>query len=169
VINVVRILDIGCGELKYDGSIGIDVRLTRSVDIIAYVGTKYYLPFRDNTFDKVYSSHVLEHFSHRETDDILKEWARVLKKNGTIEIIVPWLRIRALIFVLRPTRKEIINIYGGQDYIYNYHKCGFSFGIIKYKLLSVGFNEIKLIVDGYKLKGIYIPFLPSCLHVTARK
>ena len=162
---MVRILDIGCGELKYDGSIGIDVRLTRSVDIIAYVGTKYYLPFRDNTFDKVYSSHVLEHFSHRETDDILKEWARVLKKNGTIEIIVPWLRIRALIFVLRPTRKEIINIYGGQDYIYNYHKCGFSFGIIKRKLLTAGFDEVKLIIDGYK----FIPFLPSCLHVKARK
>ena len=79
------VLDIGCGENKLEGAIGIDAR---------------YLPFKDEVFDHVYSSHLIEHFSHREAKNVIREWVRVLKKGGMIEIRGPWLRIRALIFFL---------------------------------------------------------------------
>jgi len=83
------ILDIGCGEKKVaSNAIGLDVRRTKAVDIIADARL---LPFRDEVFDVVYSSHVIEHFSHREVKDVVREWVRVLKRGGTIEIRCPWL------------------------------------------------------------------------------
>ena len=30
-----RILDVGCGESKLEGAIGVDIRKTKAVDIIA--------------------------------------------------------------------------------------------------------------------------------------
>jgi len=47
------------------------------------------LPYADNTVAEVYASHVLEHFSYYERDEILKEWVRVLKPGGLLRIAVP--------------------------------------------------------------------------------
>lgn len=93
-------LDIGCGEKKRAGAIGLDLRRTVSPDVIADARM---LPFRDELFDFVFSSHVIEHFSHREVTGVLAEWVRVLKKGGAIEIRCPDLRARALLFFLRPS------------------------------------------------------------------
>jgi len=155
------ILDIGCGETK-KGDIGLDVRKINGVDI---VGDARVLPFRDNSFDCVYSSDVIEHFSHREVRNIVGEWVRVLKRGGIIEILCPDLRARAFLFVISPTWKNVENIYGEQDYLDNYHKGGFSFGLLKSILEYNGIIKIKRIISGYK----GIPFIPDCLHVKGIK
>ena len=155
------ILDIGCGETK-KGDIGLDVRKIKGVDILADARV---LPFRDNILDCVYSSHTIEHFSHREVRNIVSEWIRVLKHGGIVEILCPNLRARAFLFVLSPTWQNVENIYGGQDYLDNYHKCGFSFDLLKSILESNGIMNIKRIISGYK----GIPFIPDCLHVKGIK
>jgi predicted SAM-dependent methyltransferase len=157
------ILDIGCGEKKVaSNAIGLDVRRTKAVDIIADARL---LPFRDEAFDVVYSSHVIEHFSHREVKDVVREWARVLKRGGTIEIRCPWLRVRALIFFLRPTWENVKNIYGGQENEWNFHKCGFSFGLLKQLLEECGIVRVRRVIE----RGFLgLPFL-SDLHVKGIK
>ena len=55
--------------------------------IIHYQGYAEKLPFKDNTLDFVYSSHLLEDFL--DWDDILAEWLRVLKPGGHLIILVP--------------------------------------------------------------------------------
>ena len=45
------------------------------------------LPFKDNTVDFVFTSHVIEHFY--DPIKALKEWYRVIKKGGYIFIIAP--------------------------------------------------------------------------------
>lgn len=45
------------------------------------------LPFEDESFDFVISSHVLEHFF--DPIKALKEWYRVIKPNGYIYMIIP--------------------------------------------------------------------------------
>ena len=164
MINNKIILDIVCGKNKIEGAIGLYIRETKNVDVIEDA-ISIYLPFKDEVYDKVYSSHVIEHFSHHLVRGIMKNWVRVLKKGGTIEIRCPWLRIRALLFFLNPTWGNIINIYGGQDHEGNFHKCGFSFGLLKNLLEECDIHKVRRVIKGYR----GIPFIPDCLHVIGIK
>jgi len=155
-------LDIGCGESAKKGDIGLDFRKTSSVDVLADARM---LPFRDESFDHVYSSHLIEHFSHREVNVVLVEWVRVLRRDGIIEIRCPDLRARSLLFFLKPSWQNLKNIYGAQDYVGNTHKCGFSFGLLKGLLESIGIKDVKRVINGYK----GVPFIPDCLHVKGLK
>jgi len=47
------------------------------------------LPFRANTFDLIYASHVLEHIPWYNTVKALEETLRVLKLGGVLEVWVP--------------------------------------------------------------------------------
>lgn len=157
------ICEIGCGENKvFFNSVGVDIRKTKKTDIIADARK---LPFKDGCFDHIYSSHAIEHFSHTEVESVLIEWIRVLKEDGIFELRCPDLRMRALIFFLKPSMDDIKNIYGEQDYKENYHNCGFTYGLLKNILDNNGVTRIKRILDGYK----YIPLLPCDLHIKGMK
>ncbi len=54
---------------------------------IEYIGTALNLPFKDETLDFVYASHLLEDFLNWES--VLTEWNRVIKVGGYIIIMVP--------------------------------------------------------------------------------
>lgn len=56
----------------------------KKVDLIADGDN---LPFKDNTLDFVFTSHVLEHFY--DPIKALKEWYRVVKNGGYIFMIIP--------------------------------------------------------------------------------
>lgn len=45
------------------------------------------LPFKDNTLDWVYSSHLIEDFE--DWNPLLNEWVRVLKPGGRLVILLP--------------------------------------------------------------------------------
>jgi SAM-dependent methyltransferase len=47
------------------------------------------LPFPNDSVDKIYSSHVFEHFYHTDGLNLLKECYRILKKEGSFSICVP--------------------------------------------------------------------------------
>jgi ubiquinone/menaquinone biosynthesis C-methylase UbiE len=84
------IVDLGCGRLKLDGSIGLDVRKIshygrQIVDVLADVQV---LPFKDNSVDQIYCENVLEHF--KNPYPIILEIFRVLKKEGTVVFVVPY-------------------------------------------------------------------------------
>lgn len=157
------IVEIGCGDKKqFDDSIALDIRKTPVVNIIC---DAHHLPFKTESVDNIYSSHTVEHFSHTEVEGVLFEWCRTLKKGGILELRCPDLRARAFLFSLNPSWGDISNIYGGQDYPENTHKCGFSYGMLKALLSSVGIEKIKRIYDGYK----GIPLIPSDLHIIGSK
>lgn len=76
-------LDVGCGTDKR-GDVGIDIQASKSVDILASAS---FLPIRDSCFDKVRSSHVLEHL--RRPRIALSEVHRVLKPHGRLNMWLP--------------------------------------------------------------------------------
>ena len=76
-------LDVGCGERKH-GEIGIDVRLTPNIDLLA---STYFLPFRAETFDRVSMFEVLEHLEN--PSEALREVSRVLKRGGALQGSIP--------------------------------------------------------------------------------
>jgi len=88
-----KILDIGCGDKKHPGSIGIDLNY-KEADIMLDLD-KNNIPFQDKTFDLVISDDSLEHFGNPK--HIFEEVYRVLKPGGifrveTVNVGVWWVR-----------------------------------------------------------------------------
>jgi SAM-dependent methyltransferase len=81
------ILDLGCGQTKVHGAIGVDSRPLPGVVDICHDLTAYPYPFEDNSADEIYLRHVLEHLP--DTLRIVEEVWRILKPGGFLHIHVP--------------------------------------------------------------------------------
>jgi SAM-dependent methyltransferase len=82
-----KILDIGCGNHKVSGAIGLDNFKLKGVDIVHNLNKIPY-PFKDNSFDLIFANNVLEHLTS-DLDDIMVELSRICKSSGKIVIEVP--------------------------------------------------------------------------------
>jgi SAM-dependent methyltransferase len=82
-----RRLEIGPGAHPVPGFETLDCRPGPHVDYL-WDCTKP-LPFPNDTFEVVYASHVLEHIPWYRTEDVLREWVRVLRPGGRLEVWVP--------------------------------------------------------------------------------
>jgi predicted SAM-dependent methyltransferase len=88
--NATRRLHIGCGFNVLAGWLNTDfVPLTASV---CYLDATKRLPFKDDTFDFVFSEHMIEHISVKDGVALLSECLRVMKRGGRIRIATPDLR-----------------------------------------------------------------------------
>jgi hypothetical protein len=83
-----RCLEIGPGPDRIGGFETLSAVGGSHVDYRWEVGARP-LPFRDQTFELIYASHVLEHIPWYQTTAVLAEWFRVLSDGGTVEIWVP--------------------------------------------------------------------------------
>jgi len=81
-----RYLDIGSGK-RIPGFETLNIVGGLDVDYVLDAAKP--LPFPDNTFDLIYASHILEHIPWYKTEEVLKEWCRILKPGGQLEIWVP--------------------------------------------------------------------------------
>lgn len=84
-------LDIGCGDNKMEGHIGIDYVKYPPVDIVHDL-RKIPWPFADKTFTLLSASHVLEHIPREDGVFIrfMDECWRILKDDGQFRIAVPY-------------------------------------------------------------------------------
>jgi len=139
--NLVK-LHLGCGKKRLDGWLNIDCRKFPSVNIVSDL--KNLKKFENKSADIIYASHLLEHFSHKETNKILKEWNRVIKKNGKLYLAVPDFNKLILKFmILRNPKVIIAPLFGAQDYKENFHYTTFNFKSLKKQLKEAGFTKIK--------------------------
>jgi ubiquinone/menaquinone biosynthesis C-methylase UbiE len=78
-------IDIGCGNNKREGFIGVDLDASTKPDIVA---SALSLPFDDSSVDEVFSAHLVEHFNPQEAQQFFDEIYRVLKKGCRADIKV---------------------------------------------------------------------------------
>ncbi len=148
-----RILDVGCGEDKYECEEGETV----TVDIREEVNPDYRcdiksLPFATSSFDIVHSSHVLEHMDRDDIDTALDEWIRVLKPDGEFRLVVPNLEWAAKKVIEDKIDNRALNVmYGAQDNPYDFHKIGFTPKIIERMLKARGFRHMMFELIGYNI------------------
>lgn len=85
----VKKLNIGAGNTPFEGWLNVDVFL--SADKTAFMDATKKFPLDSDSFDYIYSEHMIEHIYYDEADFMLKECFRVLKKGGKIRIVTPCL------------------------------------------------------------------------------
>lgn len=88
---MIKALNLGSGE---DVKKSDDKTHWDNLDIVEHNGAniicdlnKFPYPIKDNTYDYIYSNHVLEHL--KEPKQTMNEMVRMCKHNGIIEINVP--------------------------------------------------------------------------------
>lgn len=125
-------LNVGCGDRTFDEypaghkCINYDERAgLKKVDEVGDVRDLSRFP--DEHFDYILASDIIEHFPIKSTPKVLKEWRRVLKTNGIIEFRLPDLRAICTKYVRGEYDAKLTSwlLYGGQDYIGNFHYVGF--------------------------------------------
>jgi predicted SAM-dependent methyltransferase len=148
-------LNVGCGDRVYkeypEGyeCINMDNRVDLpDVDLIADVRD---ISFPDNTFDYVLASDLIEHFTIKETKNLLLEWKRVLKPDGVLEIRTPNLEFLAKYYVEgigdgahpHPADFFSYHVFGGQGYPGNFHYVLFDRGWLSLICKECGLNEFE--------------------------
>lgn len=83
-------LHIGCGGRIAEGWLNVD-KFAASADTFLNAYKKF--PFNDNTFDYVFSEHMIEHLKIDKVQGFLKEVYRVLKPGGIFRVTCPDLEL----------------------------------------------------------------------------
>lgn len=136
-------LHLGCGNINKPGFINIDavpkshIHYVRAIDNLTI--------FENNTISLIYSSHCLEHISHRELPNVLNEWYRVLKKEGILRLAVP--DFDTLLKIYKENDNEVNSIIrflmGGQSNKFDYHYSVFTYSSLSSLLHETGFREVR--------------------------
>lgn len=137
-------LNIGCGSNKITGCINIDVEPTCSPDVIADVQKG--LPYENESVDKIYFFHCIEHISAARHPQVLNEFRRVLKPDGRLIMSFPEFRICAEYWIknhrgMRDFWKA--TLFGRQLYPTDYHVALMDSMELKDILMQVGFKDIE--------------------------
>ena len=109
-----KLLNLGCGTRYHVAWTNIDFKPIYP-HVIAH-NLRKGIPFDSGTFDFVYHSHLIEHFSREEACSFIKECYRVLKCNGVLRIAYPNLEsivnlYTKLLIEIRNGNKECANDY----------------------------------------------------------
>lgn len=94
---MIKYLNIGCGQRFHPHWVNLD--LHPASESVQLWDLQNDLPFPDGSFDVVYHSHVLEHFSKADGLRLLERCGRVLRPNGVIRIAVPDLEAIARLYL----------------------------------------------------------------------
>ena len=87
MMQTMKKLNFGCGKRLAAGWTHIDFH--SDDPRIQKVNLLQGFPFPEASFDVVYSSHVLEHFTQEQAQFLLREAQRVLKPQGILRLSVP--------------------------------------------------------------------------------
>lgn len=100
--------------------------------------------FADHSVDLIYASHVVEHIPKEKLFAVLREWKRVLKRDGILRISVP--DFGKLIELYQKNGEDVEMVRDqilGQKPPYDNHYTLWNFGQAKKIFEELGFSKIK--------------------------
>jgi SAM-dependent methyltransferase len=123
-------LNFGCGEDGKVGYVNMDILKLPGVDVV-HDFNKFPYPFKDNKFDFIYTSHVLEHL-----DDLIKvmgELKRISKPGAIIKIRVP--HFSSGVSYRDPTHKRLFSYF-----TFDYFTDDCFYGLTKFEIVRRKLN-----------------------------
>jgi ubiquinone/menaquinone biosynthesis C-methylase UbiE len=137
-------LYIGCGDDLRAGRINVDIRRPTTIPSgIEFIQSDVRtLPFPNEYADELAATHVIEHFI--DPNPILREWGRVLKKDGKLFITCPDMDRVIQYYVSGRISFEYFCMYtyGARNYPTNIHYNGFNEAHLKKVLERNGFHDV---------------------------
>jgi ubiquinone/menaquinone biosynthesis C-methylase UbiE len=127
-------LNLGCGEDVKSGYVNMDLLKLKGVDVVHDIN-KFPWPFKENEFDLVYTSHVIEH-----VDDLVKVMAeirRICKPKARIHIRVP--HFSCGVSYRDPTHKRLFSYF-----TFDYFTEDCFYGLPKFKIINRKLNFTRL-------------------------
>lgn len=159
------VLEIGCGDFPIDKkNILLDIRESELVNINLVQPANDLSNIADESIDRIITKNCLEHISWRLTLETLKEWLRVLKPGGELDVQVP--NVEHLRMILedpwcygRSGAESDFEFFcrvafGHQDYSENSHLAYFSPRWLHELLSEAGFETI----ESFDVTDIHIRF-----------
>lgn len=136
-VTAIKILDLGCGNKKMDGAVGIDVNKNTAADVIHDLNNFPY-PFSDSEFDMINADNVIEHLE--DVVMVMTELHRIGKPGALVKIEVPYFRSRWAF--VDPTHKHYFSYesfnYFLQGHYYHEH---YRYSDAVYELKRITFND----------------------------
>lgn len=147
-------INVGAGTDIKQGFENCDIRKGPGIDKVFDMSKG--MPFEDGEAEEINAQDILEHFPFRDTEKMLLEWKRVLKKGGMLTIQVPNIDKHIKDYWNDRDDKRYVNgydnafeflranIFGGQDYEGNFHKTCFTPNTLRLVLEKLGFTMLSL-------------------------
>jgi SAM-dependent methyltransferase len=126
-------LDLGCGENKVPNSIGLDNVQLPGVDV-EHDLLDFPYPFDNESIDKIYLRHVIEHFAIENINFIMNECNRILKNDGLLVITVP--HVFSISAFIDPTHRSFFTFGSGYFWDKNSSKAYYKEFQMKWKLIK---------------------------------
>lgn len=95
-------VNVGSGHTKIRGWINVDVDEDCNPEVL---GSATDLPFKDNTVDRIFFGHVLEHLDYTDAQTALHEAWRVLRDGGELGVISSQ---RSLVWTMNTTPTALV-------------------------------------------------------------
>jgi len=165
-LNHPKQLNLGCGHDQSPEFLNVDLNASHEPDLLCDVTDLGVLP--DNYYRYILANDILEHIPRNKCLYTLKEWNRVLRGGGILEVQVPNI-VGLLKLFTAPDRQtfeaqeELSRcLYGSQNYNGDYHYNGFTDITIENLLTESGFqiqeksirDEWLFIIKAQKVKHI---------------
>ena len=134
-----KILDLGCGDNKVEGAIGLDNVALSGVDI-KHDLLDFPYPIENESYDIIYIRNVIEHFYLNDIKKIFNECSRILVFDGMLHITVP--HVFSISAFTDPTHKQFFTFGSGYFWDKNYQKSYYKDIDSSWELLNVECSRI---------------------------
>lgn len=138
-------LNLGGGGITIEGFTEVDAKSGGTLYPVACMngdGTAHAVA--EGTVSTIRASHVLEHFSHRASQNVLGHWVSLLKPGGKIRIAVPDFDLIVRAYLQKRLDWPVeAYLFGGQIDTNDYHYSSFTEDTLRYLMHSVGLERIR--------------------------
>ncbi len=105
------------------------------------------LPFKANSIEAIFSSHVFEHLFMDEVERLISECYRVLQPDGVIRVVVPDLEKIICLYDAEDPRRFLVDIYevATRSAVKNSHHSAFTGKFLTKLFKEAGFSTSEIL------------------------
>lgn len=149
-------LNIGCGDGRREGFVGVDIRAGVDIVCAAWEVLDHVSP---GSVEEIYSRHMIEHLTREEARRALLVWREALCGGGRLEILAPDLAYHCRQIIDEPDEPSafrpsisgmehaLCSIYGWQQHEHDLHRWGYTHDTLTALLQECGFINIRAVSE----------------------